>query len=119
MVSRPVTFTGSEPWGREVLAPAGRVAARTARTPSSSSAETTAMQSDLGPCFRKQTPPPVAGKKVRVDFADKIHRTGRQHHFPGSGSSDDLVDCRDRIALDARRRVRRERGEQFRWIERI
>src|ERR1700719_133410 len=30
--------------------------------------------------FRKQPTPPLAGQKIRVNFADKIHRTGSKRH---------------------------------------
>src|SRR5581483_1816060 len=119
MVSWPVTLIGSLTSPRAVVTPRGIGAASPARAAVRKTAATAAARNDLCRRFRKQPSPPLAGKKIRIDFADKIHRTGGEYHFGLSGPRDCEVDGGKRVALDVDGSMRRERTDEIFGIERV
>src|SRR5579885_535074 len=119
MVSWPVTLMGSLTSPRAVVTPRGIGAASAARAAVTKIAAIAAARKDLCRRFRKQPSPPLAGKKIRVDFADKIHRTGGEYHYGLSGPRDGEVDGGERVALDMNGRMRREQSDKIFGVERV
>src|SRR5208282_2879595 len=81
-------------------------------------ANKTAIAILLSAGFREQPNSPLAGEKIRVNFADKIHRSRDQRHVIGRHFRNHSLDRADRIALDASGTVRREMRHQFLRFER-
>src|SRR5258708_18135466 len=72
----------------------------------------------LNASFREQPTPPLAGQKVRVNFADKIHRSRNERHVIRRQLGNHPLDRAHRIALDPCRAMRREMRREFLGLKR-